>query len=635
MLRILREHATHWMLRVLLILVAVTFISWGGYSLIRDRNKPYAARVDGVTIDWDEYAKTYDNTVKQYREIMGPSFSEKMLEEMKLKDRVLDDLINKILIAREAERLKLSVSDGELRESIESIPSFQTAGQFDPRIYQRYLQIARMSSEQFEQAQRERLLFTKVINLVRSNGGRVSEDEVLDTFRFENERINLSFLKIAPEAFRGQVTVNEVEEKDYFQKHQEEFRIPTLIQIQYLLFRPSDFEAKLQITSEDIKKYYDRQKERFKIPKRVKAREILIKVAPEDPSGTIEEKRKKAEEILEKARKTKDFASLAKQFSESESRSNGGDIGWVDQGNIDELVEGSLFALKAGEVSGVVKGAAGFYIFKADQVVEEKQRSLDEVKDQILQTLKAEKGKGEASRKADDAFYALFRSRDLETYAREKGVPIKTTGFFKEGDDIPEIGRNPTFMSSAFSLKVGELSAVVSVPPNFYLLKMLDKKDSRLPSFEEIREDVRKKVIQAKSEEKARQVAEEVLKQVQGGKRLKEAGQEKGLRVEETGLFTRTAGAIPKIGPSKDLMSQLSSLTDKNPVPKEVLKTKDAYFVVTLAALDPVDQNKFPAMKQNLERRLVSQKQDRFFREWLDDLKLKSKIEISKDFAKS
>ena len=635
MLRILREHATHWMLRVLLILVAVTFISWGGYSLIRDRNKPYAARVDGVTIDWDEYAKTYDNTVKQYREIMGPSFSEKMLEEMKLKDRVLDDLVNKILIAHEAERLKLSVSDGELRESIESIPSFQTAGQFDPRIYQRYLQMARMSSEQFEQAQRERLLFTKVINLVRSNGGKVSEDEVFDTFRFENERINLSFLKIAPEAFRGQVTVNEVEEKDYFQKHQEEFRIPTLIQIQYLLFRPSDFEAKLQITSEDIKKYYDRQKERFKIPKRVKAREILIKVAPEDPSSTIEEKRKKAEEILEKAKKTKDFASLAKQFSESESRSNGGDIGWVDQGNIDELVEGSLFALKAGEVSGVVKGAAGFYIFKADQVVEEKQRSLDEVKDQILQTLKAEKGKGEASRKADDAFYALFRSRDLETYAREKGVPIKTTGFFKEGDDIPEIGRNPTFMSSAFSLKVGELSAVVSVPPNFYLLKMVDKKDSRLPSFEEIREDVRKKVIQAKSEEKARQVAEEVLKQVQGGKRLKEAGQEKGLRVEETGLFTRTAGAIPKIGPSKDLMSQLSSLTDKNPVPKEVLKTKDAYFVVTLAALDPVDQNKFPAMKQNLERRLVSQKQDRFFREWLDDLKLKSKIEISKDFAKS
>ena len=635
MLRILREHATHWMLRVLLILVAVTFISWGGYSLIRDRNKPYAARVNGVTIDWDDYAKTYDNTVKQYREMMGPSFSEKMLEEMKLKDRVLDDLVNKILIAHEAERLKLSVSDGELRESIESIPSFRPEGQFDPRIYQRYLQMARMSSEQFEQAQRERLLFTKVINLVRSNGGRVSEDEVLDTFRFENERINLSFLKIAPEAFRGQVTVNEVEEKDYFQKHQEEFRIPTLIQIQYLLFRPSDFEAKLQITSEDIKKYYDRQKERFKIPKRVKAREILIKVAPEDPSSTIEEKRKKAEEILEKAKKTKDFASLAKQFSESESRSNGGDIGWVDQGNIDELVEGSLFALKAGEVSGVVKGAAGFYIFKADQVVEEKQRSLDEVKDQILQTLKAEKGKGEASRKADDAFYALFRSRDLETYAREKGVPIKTTGFFKEGDDIPEIGRNPTFMSSAFSLKVGELSAVVSVPPNFYLLKMVDKKDSRLPSFEEIREDVRKKVIQAKSEEKARQVAEEVLKQVQGGKRLKEAGQEKGLRVEETGLFTRTAGAIPKIGPSKDLMSQLSSLTDKNPVPKEVLKTKDAYFVVTLAALDPVDQNKFPAMKQNLERRLVSQKQDRFFREWLDDLKLKSKIEISKDFAKS
>ena len=124
----------------------------------------------------------------------------------------------------------------------------------------------------------------------------------------------------------------------------------------------------------------------------------------------------------------------------------------------------------------MVKGIDGFNILKADEVTEEKQKSLDEVKDQILQTLKREKGKAEASRRADDAFYALFRNRDLETYAKEKDVPIKTTGFFKEDDEIPEIGRNPLFASSAFSLKTGEISPVVSIPPNFYILKLLDKK---------------------------------------------------------------------------------------------------------------------------------------------------------------
>jgi len=634
MLRVLREHAQSWMLRGILILVAVTFISWGGYSLIRERSKTYAAKVNGVTIDPEEYNNAYQNAIKQYRDALGPSFSEKMIEELKLPERVLDELISKILMMQEAKRLGLTTSDEELRESIESIPSFQLEGQFDPRMYERALRLNRMSAEQFEQMQRENLILTKLVTLVRLNGGKISEDEVLETFRFENERINLAFLKILPDSFKGQVTVNEIEEKEYYQKHQEEFRIPASVQVQYLVFRPSDFEGKAQVSPDDVKRIYDSQKERFKTPKRVKAREILIKVGPEDSSDKIDEKRKKAEEILEKVKKTKDVASLAKQYSESETASKGGDMGWIQKGAVDELLQTALFSLKAGEISGVVKGMEGFYILKADEVTEEKQKSFDEVKDQILQLLKKEKGKAEASRRADDAFYALFRSRDLETYAKEKAVSIKTTGFFKENDEIPEIGRNPLFASSAFSLKTAEISPVVSIPPNFYILKLLEKRESRIPPLEDVKEEVKRKGFAIKCDEKARQVAEDLLKQVQGGKSLKEVAQEKGAQVDETGFFTRTAGAIPKIGPAGELMNILSPLTEKNPVPKEVLRTKDGYFLVKLLAVEPADQTKFPSAKQNLERRLVTQKQEGFFRDWLDQLRSRAKIDKNKDILK-
>ena len=634
MLRVLRENAQSWMLRGILILVAVTFITWGGYSLIRDRAKTYAATVNGITIDWKDYENAYQNQLKQYRDAFGPNFSEKMIAELKLKERVLDTLIERILVKQEAERLGLIVSDDEVRESIESIPSFQLDGQFDPKTYQRTLQLNRLTPDDFERMQRENLVLTKLINLVRLNGGKVSEDELWETFRFENERMNLNFLKVVPDSFRGQFTVNEVEEKDYFQKHQEEFRIPASVQIQYLAFRPSDFEGKVQIPPDDINRLYDSQKERFKTPKRAKAREILVKVGPEDPSNKIDEKRKKAEEVLEKAKKTKDFAALAKQYSESETASKGGDMGWVQRGAVDELIQTPLFSLKAGEISGVVKGIAGFYILKADEVVDEKQRSLDEVRDQILQSLKREKGRAEANRRADDAFYSLFRSRDLETYAKEKGVPIRTTGFFKEGDDIPEMGGDPSFASSAFALKVGEISPVVSVAPNFYLLKLLEKKESRIPSLEEVKEEVKRKIIGTKCDEKARQAAEELLKEAQGGKTLKELAPDKRLQVDETGFFTRTAGAIPKIGPAREFMSILSPLTDKNPVGKEVLRTKDGYFVVKVLALEPADQGKFPSEKQTLEKRLMAQKQEESYKNWIEELKSKAKIDKSKDLLK-
>ena len=635
MLRVLREHATSWMLRGLLILVAVTFISWGGYSLIREKRLTYAAKVNGTMIDMKDYLDSYQAMIKQYRDALGPSFSEKMVEELHLGEKVLDDLISKVLIFQEGERLKLRIGDEELRQSIEAIPYFQVDSQFDPRQYERVLRLNRKSPEDFERSERERLLLSKVVNLIRMNGGMVSEDEVLDNYLFENERINLAFLKVVPDAFKGEVDANEVEVKDYYQKNQEEFRTSPSVQIQYLFFRSADLFGKVNVPPDEVKRQYEQQKERFKIPKRIRVREILIKAGPDDPPSRIEEKRKKAGEVLEKAKKTKDFISLAKQYSESDTASKGGDIGWVQRGRLGEEADGVLFSMKAGDVSDVIRGKAGFSIFKIEEVVDERMRPLEEVQDQILHALKMEKAKAEASRRAEDAFFSLFRSRDLEGFAREKDLPIKTTGFIKEGDEIPDIGRDPTFYSSAFSLKVGEISPVVSIPPNFYILKLLDKKDSRIPPLEEIKEGVKRKVIGVKCEEKARQVAEDGLNQIQTGKAMGAIAKERRLQMEETGFFTRTGGVIPKIGPASEFMNLLSSLAEKNPSPKEVLRTKDGYFVVKLLASESADLSKFPSVKKNLERRLLYQKQEEFFRNWVEQLKAKAKIEINKQALRS
>ncbi len=634
MLRVLREHATSWMLKGILVLVAVTFISWGGYSFFREKKETYVAKVNGVTIEWREYSDALQNSIKQYRQALGPSFDEKMIDELRLKEKILDDLIAKILILQEAKRLGLSISDEELRGTIESVPAFQINGQFDKRNYERFLGLNRMTPEQFEQIQRESLTISKAVNLIKMNGGKLSDQEVLDTYLFENERIDLTFLKIVPDSFKNQVTVNETEIKDYYDKHRDEFKIPTFVQIQYLLFRPSDFESKVQVSPDEAKRYYDSRKDTFKTPKQVRVRDILIKAGPQDPPDQVEAKKKKAEEILEKAKKTKDFGSLAKQYSEADNASKGGDVGWIQKGTLGEQMESILFSMKAGEVSRVLSGGDGFHILKAEEVKEEKQKSFEEVKDQIVQALKSEKAKTEASRKADDAFYSLFRSRDLETYAREKDIPIKTTGFFKEGDEIPDIGKSPLFYSNAFSLKSGEISAVVNIPPNFYVLKLLNKKDSRTPPLDEVKEEVKRKVIGTKADEKARQVTEDLLNQIRTGKNIKEVAREKGYSTEETGFFTRTAGVVPKIGPTREFMEILASLTEKNPIPKEAIKTKDGYFVVRLSGHAPADQAKFQSVKKNLEKRLSYQKQEEAFQGWVTQLRSKAKIDINKEMLK-
>jgi hypothetical protein len=145
---------------------------------------------------------------------------------------------------------------------------------------------------------------------------------------------------------------------------------------------------------------------------------------------------------------------------------------------------------------------------------------------------------------------------------------------------------------------------------------------------------VTRRVIGTKAEEKAHQVAEDLLNQIRKGKNIKEVAREKGFHLEETGFFTRTAGVVPHIGPAREWMGILASLTEKNPVPKEVIKTKDGYFVAKLSGYEPADQNKFQSMKKNLEKRLIYQMQEEAFQNWLEQLKAKAKIDINKDILK-
>lgn len=149
--------------------------------------------------------------------------------------------------------------------------------------------------------------------------------------------------------------------------------------------------------------------------------------------------------------------------------------------------------------------------------------------------------------------------------------------------------------------------------------------------MEEVKGEVSRKIVGMKAEEKARQIAEDLLNQIKAGKEIKEIAKEKGYPLEETGFFTRVGGVVPKIGPVAEWMPLLSSLTEKHPLPKEVVRTKEGYFIVKLLALEAADQNKFQSAMKTFERRIIYQKQEEFFKNWLQQLRSKAKIEINKE----
>ncbi len=76
------------------------------------------------------------------------------------------------------------------------------------------------------------------------------------------------------------------------------------------------------------------------------------------------EKESTAKEVLEKLKKGESFAKLAMEYSIDGSRKRGGDLGFFSRGTMVREFENAAFALKPGEVSGIVKTQFGYHIIK-------------------------------------------------------------------------------------------------------------------------------------------------------------------------------------------------------------------------------------------------------------------------------
>lgn len=77
---------------------------------------------------------------------------------------------------------------------------------------------------------------------------------------------------------------------------------------------------------------------------------------------------KRAREVLDKVKNRGDFVELAKEFSEdSNSRDKGGELGWLNRGQLPKEVEVAAFKLRAGELNqDLVKSEFGYHIVKVD-----------------------------------------------------------------------------------------------------------------------------------------------------------------------------------------------------------------------------------------------------------------------------
>ena len=120
------------------------------------------------------------------------------------------------------------------------------------------------------------------------------------------------------------------------------------------------------VSIDEMHDFYADNLDKFEIPEMVRARHILLKVHPNANDELRAKVRERMNAIIAELDAGAEFEALAAMYSEDDSKSVGGDLGFFNRGEMVEPFADAAFAIAVGEVTGVVETVYGLHIIKVD-----------------------------------------------------------------------------------------------------------------------------------------------------------------------------------------------------------------------------------------------------------------------------
>ena len=592
-------------------------------------NTETVAKVGSARISVADVARVRDN----YAQMFGRQMNMAALGGSK---RFLDSLIKKHVMTQEAERLGLGATNEELKERI--IKQFTDAsGQFVG--FDRYKEsvIARYGDiEEFENDVRDDIAQEKLRAFV-SASVNVSDQEVEEEYKRRNTSFDVSYIALNQEKLAEKIQPSDDELRTYYESHKNEYRYnEPQKKVRYLYIETEKVGSKLQIPDADLKAEFDQVKPDYK-DAGVKIQQILLKVARKDLDGQVEQK---AKDLITKLRGANGqateaaFAEAAKGNSEDPATaSNGGFLAKPFKRN-DNKPHGlydRAIEMQVGEVSDIPLRYGGhWYILRRGENVP---KTFEDAKPELLVSARNRRGYTAASDLAKKAQARLQETKDPQKVAQEFAAQanmnpadmVKETPFVKPMDDVPNIGSNQQFDQALEPLNNPKdvASLPVGVKGGFAIPMLLEKKDPRIPDFDEVKSQISKVIKEQRAGEQFEQKAKDLAASLTNADGIKAAGEKEGYDAAVQEGY-KLGGSLEKAGTSPQIDDIVYGLKPGE-FSKTPIKVDGKWVIVGVTKKTDPDMTGLPAQRDTLKISMISDRQEQVFDDYIEGVQLRMK----------
>lgn len=463
-------------------------------------------------------------------------------------------LVQREILKHEADRMHLQVSDEDLRRELRTGAFaqylFPNGTYIGDDAYINFVQSAfRTTRASFESQVKSDMELNRLQSML-TGGVNVSDTAVREASLKQNVKVRFDYVVVSPEDVRKQINPTDAQLHTFFDQNKARYAtaVPETRKIQYVAFDASNLPGgKPQVSDADLQAYYTAHQAQFTDKEQVKVRHILIAVPAGADAKADSAAKAKAEDLLRQIKAGGNFAELAAKNSDDPgSKSQGGELGFLDRGRTVPEFDKTAFSLAPGQTSDVIKTQFGYHILQVEEKKTARVKPLSEVRGEILPILEQQR-----ATTAEQSFASQLvvdaSKNGIEKAAASKGLHAQSTDFVAKDGVIAGVADGTGLLTKAFASAKGAAPQSVATGDGFAVFQVEEIKPAHAPDFDSYKQHIADDF----REQQVPQLMNITLNKLDGRAKalndLRKAAAEANLQVKSSDLVGHD-GQVPELG---------------------------------------------------------------------------------------